>query len=642
MIEPRNPFRMQTSEQIESDVTFLRLFGPGALDLLPKEDLWNRVHIIRSAPGGGKTSLLRLFTPGALLTLHAHRSSDDFKELYIGMKNIGAIGDEGPRVLGVQLSCSKSNYDSLEDLELDTQHKKRLLYSLLDSRIVLATLHGILDLKRLEYPMDLDRISFKVPSILDLPRRFPSQCTGKDLYQWACDEERAVYEAIDSFGPVNFESLNGHDNLVSAFMLKANSMLYDDEPVVPHVLIMLDDCHKLTTNQRNFLFSIIDQRPPVGVWISERLEALTIEELLSPGAMPERDVVVTNLEESWRPPRGKKFEKIALNIADKRAQFAVNVDIQSFSAYLQDVLGADRWQEKIETAIDIISGRIRNSGESTKRYQEWIADRQAAEGTALERALAWRTIEILIERDLIKNQKTLSDFSPELELQYDICELERRDNSAVKVAAEVLLADEFDFPYYFGASRLAATASSNIEQFLWLGGSLFEEIVSAHLIKPGSQLLPERQEHIIKKAIKERWDQIPYRVRNGRDVKKFLDAIGKFARWETTKPNAPYAPGVTGIAISMRDRKKLFERDGKYTRLSSVISDCIAHNLLEHRLDQKCKGVDWMVLYLNRMLCVHFGLPLQYGGWREKSLNELSGWIEKGFTQQRRGGKKRE
>ena len=230
MIEPRNPFRMQTSEQIESDVIFLRLFGHGALDLLPKEDLWNRVHIIRSAPGGGKTSLLRLFTPGALLTLHAHRSSDDFKELYQGMENLGAIGDAGPKVLGVMLSCSKSNYDSLEDLEFDMAHKKRLLFSLLDSRIILTALRGILDLKRLEYPADLDRISFKAPSILNLPRGFPPQCNGKDLCRWAYNTEKAVYEAIDSFGPANFESLNGHENLVSAFMLKANSILCDDKP----------------------------------------------------------------------------------------------------------------------------------------------------------------------------------------------------------------------------------------------------------------------------------------------------------------------------------------------------------------------------------------------------------------------------
>ena len=37
-----------------------------------------------------------------------------------------------------------------------------------------------------------------------------------------------------------------------------------------------------------------------------------------------------------------------------------------------------------------------------------------------------------------------------------------------------------------------------------------------------------------------------------------------------------------------------------------------------------------MVLYLNRMFCVYFDLPLEYGGFREKSLDELTGWINGG------------
>jgi hypothetical protein len=130
---------------------------------------------------------------------------------------------------------------------------------------------------------------------------------------------------------------------------------------------------------------------------------------------------------------------------------------------------------------------------------------------------------------------------------------------------------------------------------------------------------------------------------------RFLEAIGKFALWETKKPSAPYAPGVTGIAILMEDREKLMQDNKKYTRLfsdikdnkkytrlSSILSECIAHNLLEPTLDYRGLGERWMLLYLNRMLCVHFGLPLHYGGWRGKTLNELSEWIEKGFIQKKK------
>ena len=631
MKEPRNPFRMQTSEQIESDVDFLRLFSHGALDLLSKEDLWNRVHIIRSSPGGGKTSLLRLFTPGSLLTLHAHRGAEDFKELYLKMKELGAITEEGPQVLGVLLSCSK-NYDLLEDLNFEEQHKRRLLHSLLDSRIILTALRGILDLKRVGYHADLDKISFKAPEALSLPQGIPRQCNGKELFRWASNVERAVYEAIDSFEPLKSESLVGYGNLVSPFMLKSDNLLYGNQPVTPHILIMLDDCHKLTQNQRSSLISIIDERPPVGVWIAERLEALKKEELLSLGAESERDVVYIDLEKEWRS-RGERFTKTTLNIADRRAQFA-KVEIQSFSACLQDVLDSPIWSKKIENAIDTISERIRDRVGEAERYKEWINNREIFNGAPLDRAIRWRSLEIVLERDLLNRQKKLSDFAQGIDVTYGIEELEKREGSNVKAAAGLFLSREFGFPYYFTDRRLVSIASSNIEQFIWLGASLFEEIISARLIDPNALLSPERQEDIIKKTIKTRWEQIPLTIRNGRDVMKFLEATGKMAFLETTKPNAPYPPGVTGIAISMRARDTLIQ-DKKYSRLCSILSECIAHNLLEPILDYKVKGGRWMVLYLNRMLCVRFGLPLQYGGFREKTLDELSEWMEKGFIWKR-------
>src|SRR5437016_357283 len=77
--ESRNPFRLRASESIEVDALFVKLFGPGVLELLKDANPLEGLHIIRSAPGGGKTTLLRMFTPGPLLHLHAQRTQDDCK-----------------------------------------------------------------------------------------------------------------------------------------------------------------------------------------------------------------------------------------------------------------------------------------------------------------------------------------------------------------------------------------------------------------------------------------------------------------------------------------------------------------------------------------------------------------------------------
>jgi hypothetical protein len=38
---------------------------------------------------------------------------------------------------------------------------------------------------------------------------------------------------------------------------------------------------------------------------------------------------------------------------------------------------------------------------------------------------------------------------------------------------------------------------------------------------------------------------------------------------------------------------------------------------------------------LNRTLCSHFGLPLQYGGWQDVTVQRLAEWIEAGLQPSR-------
>ncbi len=151
MKESRNPFRLRASENIEMDALFVRLFGPGVLELVKDSNALEGLRIIRSAPGGGKTTLLRLFTPGPLLHLHAQRTQDDCKELWQGMKDLGALGDDGPLLLGVLLSCEQT-YATLADMCADPAVQRRLFFALLDSRIVLAGLRAALHLRRMDFP----------------------------------------------------------------------------------------------------------------------------------------------------------------------------------------------------------------------------------------------------------------------------------------------------------------------------------------------------------------------------------------------------------------------------------------------------------------------------------------------------------
>jgi len=246
-------------------------------------------------------------------------------------------------------------------------------------------------------------------------------------------------------------------------------------------------------------------------------------------------------------------------------------------------------------------------------------------------ASAPSTTEIFIARE--KGKSLRFEFAP-LEAE----DLGHKDDSAVKAAAELFLAEEFKLPYYFGPGRLSILASSNIQQFLGLAGDEFEEVVSAAVMKKPTDLSPDRQDTILSVAVDSLWQELPRRMQNGRDVRAFLDAIGQFANWITYLPNAPYSPGVTGIAISMAEREELrnphlLKSVPAYAKLADVLASALAHNLLESDLDYRCKGERWMVLNLNRLLCLKFRLPLQYGGWKERSLKQLVEWLEQGFKQ---------
>jgi hypothetical protein len=632
MREPRNPFRLRRAESIDTEASFLTLFEPGILEVMPTTGFWETVHILRSAAGGGKTSLIRLFTPSTLLTLCAKRTDDRVKELYQRAKDLGAVDDAGPKVLGVLLMCGPG-YSMLHDLDMDQTRKDRLFFGLLNARIVLAVLRGALVLKGLEYPDGLDRVQINPPAGGSGVAGLTFPCTGTVLHDWAEKREAMLCESLDSLGPLRVESLPGDESLLSLSLIRPENILVDQRPVAERVVLMMDDIHKLTSRQRSLLVqTVIDARSQVGVWIAERFEALSTSEMLSSGAHQGRDYEnAIEIESYWRQ-KPERFEKLAMKVADRRVQAAPETEIDSFRSCLQDALDTPEWNQTFSSIIDVVSARLEERVQRLPRFQDWIAAREKAAGPPRERAIAWRALEILVEREMNKKQKTLFDDSP-----LDEDELNERDDSSVNNAAELFLAREFDLPYYYGPERISRLASLNIQQFLGLGGEVFEESVAAELLRKPTLLPPRRQHALMKKAAKSVWEDIPKRVRHGRELRRFLESVGKFAHWYTYRPSAPNDPGVSGTAIRMSERAQLIDDDYRKNRedicrFADILASALAHNLLVAQLDYNCKKEKWMVLNLNRLLCVHFDLPLNYGLYKERPLSTLCQWMSRPFT----------
>jgi hypothetical protein len=141
----RNPFKIRASEKIDSEAGFLRLFSPLVLESLNEKyqsgKLWDNVLYIHSSPGAGKSSLIRVFEPSTLKILINGKSSPDYKELFNSLKRIEVINQEKIEVLSVSMQCTR-NYEILEELNISLAQKTRFFFSLLNSRIAIATLRS--------------------------------------------------------------------------------------------------------------------------------------------------------------------------------------------------------------------------------------------------------------------------------------------------------------------------------------------------------------------------------------------------------------------------------------------------------------------------------------------------------------------
>ena len=638
MRDTRNPFGLRRAENIDTDTRFLSLFEPGILDVIAESGLPETVQLIRSAAGGGKTSLLRLFTPSVLRRLYMRRVED--QDLFSRLQALGAIDDRGPTLLGVSLLCGR-NYAGLEDLRLEPTVRTRLFLGLLNARIVLAVLRSALTLRDLEYPADLHRLAVRQPpeDSQQGPVEIEYPCSAVALYDWARGVEKTICSALDSFGPLRVRSLPGLDSLFALSVLQPHNLTIDGNTVADRIMIMMDDIHMLTSGQRALLVErVVEARSKTGIWIAERFEALSTQELLASGSTRGRDRHDSiELEWYWRG-RHARFEKHVMRVADRRVSASIDTELDAFKACLEDSIDTGEYADTFERAIATIRKRIGRRGPQVGQFREWIAARERLAGPPHERAIAWRALEILIERRLRKPQRGL--FDNDTPIPPD--ELRKEADSPVKNAAELFLAREFGLPYYFGAERVARLASLNIDQFLGLSGKVFEEVIAAELIRADATVISAQRQHaLMKKAARSFWADIPSKVRHGREVRAFLDSVGHFAEWYTYRPSAPNDPGVGGTAIRMSEREALINSDSVVRRplrqrFADLLASALAHNYLVADLDYSCKGDTWMVLNLNRLLCVHFDLPLGYGLYKERPLDELCRWVEEPFVSPKR------
>lgn len=626
-----NPFELLKSEYLESTSKFHALYGSQMVDILldRKDSLWSNLHIIRSAPGAGKTSLLRLFTTESLISIYQNRKVHEYQELYSVAKKLEAIDSGGVKILGVLLTRDLS-YAQIEDLDIDKNVKESLFLTLLNARALMRILEAICFDNNVSLSNGLKdiKINIREDSDVGFSTLFGSG-TGKILYENASRIERQICRTIDSVS-YKLETPTVR-NLVVWNTLTPNALIYKDAPINKQVLIMLDDVQYFAPSQRILIFELLQNALPVARWVAERYQALEKEEIIQVGAHENREYVIHRLEE-WALENSSKnkFLKGLGDIANKRIMLSQIVDVSSFEALLQMPEADQNVWQRCKNSLEEICSRIITNTQYESRFKNWIEETTNFNGDELEKAIEWRRTQILIERKRIRGNSLFLDEDLPVE------EMDKMDSSAIRNAARLFLCKEFDIPYYYGFDVFKALSSGNVEQFLQICGAEFAELVASATLKRSKHpiLSCDRQQLILKELAKNRLDEIPGSITNGVRIKNLVLNIAHQAQLHTYRPTAPYAPGVTGIAISVRDKnllcdKAFLDKNQSLEIVANVLSDALAYNILEMRPSVFCKQQEWVVLYLNRLYCTYYWLPLEYGGFKEQKIEVLSRWIEK-------------
>lgn len=617
----RNPFKIRATEKLETENNFLRMYSPYVLEeLLVKNKagkLWNNILFIRSSPGGGKTSMLKVLDAGSLLTLSNNISAPDYEEITHYLKKLEVIDNSGAvHLTGVYISCAR-NYDLIDDLEISDGQKKGLFFALINARIILATLRSLIS----GHPnLVLDQISLDASSFdysyLDI--RFP--INGNDLFEWAANIEKSVFKAIDSFLPLK-ENVQGHHELFSFGLMQPDNIKINDVVFSKKILFMFDDAHKLSKTQREALVDYLTvKRAHHNIWIAERLEAL--DEQRNFGSIKDRDYDEINLEEIWQGT-SSKLKQIVASVAEKRASMS-SENVRSFQVYLADRINETEYEIQFIKAFEQAYSNLKLHGGFSHKFENWIAylESQITTSTPLEKAILAREIEILIHRNMGKSQLTF-----EFALTKD--ELLEKLDKELQTTAEYLISIEQKIPFYFGFDNLVKLSSNNIDQFLTFSAELFELMLARKISDKPISLDAADQEKALKKIADSRWNEQIRMVPYSDMVLRFLQNFAAFAQRETNRPNAPYSPGVNGFSIKEPAEKKLIEGqpwrdDNAYKPLMNVLKTCLAYNLIEKRSTKQGKANNTVtVYYLNRWICLRFNLPFSYGKFRYRSPAEL-------------------
>lgn len=607
----KNPFAIRASERIETDEMFLELFSAEPLSHLEEENkqgkLWRGMTTILSSPGAGKTTLLRIFSPSILRRITERNTA------YKKLKKLGVIDSERIKKCGVYLQVGR-DFEFLDDDVLFKEiERRRIFLSLMNVRIVLATLKSLMILAGIKYTA-LNEIIYTPEEMVQEFGDFKAGCTGMELLDWAAERERKICEFLDSF-VMPEEGIPGSNSLFALRAMNALWFTYKGERLCDEFIFQIDDGHKLTDNQKKIIREeAIEERLPVTVWIAERLETLSTSDILGDKNIKDRDYQTIHLENMKKGI----FNPMVKNIATLRSAFSADGIILASTLASDTTINYNALYNEASKKYQAKLEKLHNY----ENYRECVA--AIKEQDPYECVLKMRALLMYASRQSASGNMDLFGYTAQ--------DLDWMISPILPLVKELLPGEISKFPQYYGFSALIDLASQNVEQFLDLSAKMYELLVAKKISDPLYYILTaEEQDKIVRDFALSRLENIK-RLPRGNKIYGFLMRLIEFCRDLTFTASYSYR-SVTGFAVKEENASKwgkdgFWFQDPRNKELSIILKDCLAYNfLMKQGITQGKKDQQWTTFYMNSWLCAYAHLPLERGGWRHLTLHTLNSWL---------------
>jgi hypothetical protein len=382
-------------------------------------------------------------------------------------------------------------------------------------------------------------------------------------------------------------------------------------PHCPTPVLLLDDLQDLYEDQRAHLQAELLRRSSIPRWVAVRKYVYELEQLLPlEGTKDGREVSEIDLDQG----SPSNFRRFLENVTERRLRLTEVLQQYTTQNFRERLLPPP---EKVS-----LQRLKRGLEQSIARFQELGAMGQearlpGASDLSVTQLLDLELQLILAERKSQRDQPYIFEelMPPE------------PSNGKTEEAARLFMSRRYDLPYYFGFDALTSSANRNVEQFLDIAGAYVDKMIfRAELGRP-PDLTAKEQDDLLKVSANRYYARIEQGFPRGYSIRQFVDNLGRFCQGVTNRPNAPISPGVTGFGLTREQLRNALALDGADEGIKlfrETLASAVAGNVLSiKKTKQGQPGAQKIVFYLNRLLCIKFALPLNYGGWQRLPIETL-------------------